>query len=98
MNDPDKDKLWKDTLESIRVSVSPAIFTTWFAQTHLASLKINNKRYSAEIGCSSSFVKSTIESRYFGLVQDQLNKALDTSCDVYFIVKDKPYKKDKNQN
>jgi chromosomal replication initiator protein len=86
----DKEKLWHEVLESIKVSVSPAIFSTWFSQTHLASSKKAGKRYTAEIGCSSSFVKTTVESRYFGLIQDSLSKALDAPSDVLFIVQQNP--------
>ena len=86
----DNKKLWHDTLESIKVSVSPAIFQTWFSQTHLSSLERSGDRYIIEVGCSSPFVKTTIESRYFGLVQDSLTKSLDSPCDLIFIVRQKP--------
>lgn len=79
--------LWHEVLESIRVSVSPAIFSTWFSQTHLAGCKKANGRILAEIGCSSSFVKTTIESRYFGLIQDALSKATGSPCDLIFVIK-----------
>lgn len=88
--DPRNEKqIWHEVLESIRVSVSPAIYSTWFSQTHLVSLEDIGKRYIAEIGCTSTFVKSTIEVRYYGLVQDGLIKALELPCDVVFIVKQK---------
>lgn len=89
----DKNTVWNETLESIKVSVSSAIFTTWFNQTHLIGLKDIKKRYVAEIGCPSTFAKSTLESRYFGLIQDSLTKALDKPCDLIFLVKQLPGKK-----
>lgn len=87
-----KKALWHEVLESIRVSVSPAIFSTWFSQTHLAKCKRSNGRFLAEIGCSSSFVKTTIESRYFGLIQDVLTKAMGSPCDLIFIIKQDSHK------
>ncbi|OGM19850.1 chromosomal replication initiator protein DnaA [Candidatus Woesebacteria bacterium RIFCSPHIGHO2_01_FULL_38_10] len=84
----DKTSLWHDILESIKVSVSTPIFNTWFGQTHLASLKKNEKRYQVEIGCSSGFIKSTIETRYFGLIQNVLTKTLNLPCDISFVVKE----------
>ncbi|MEJ2347649.1 MAG: chromosomal replication initiator protein DnaA [Patescibacteria group bacterium] len=93
MSDINKVQIWKDCLESIKVSVSPAIFSTWFSQTHLSSLKKNGDRFVAKIGCSSSFVKSTIEGRYFGLIQDSLKKILESECDLVFIVKELPESK-----
>lgn len=83
----DKKQVWHETLESIKVSVSAAIFSTWFSQTHLESLKKLDKRYLAEVGCRSGFVKNTIESRYFGLIQDSLIKTLGLPCDPVFIVR-----------
>ncbi|HKB88126.1 MAG TPA: chromosomal replication initiator protein DnaA [Patescibacteria group bacterium] len=79
---------WKDTLEIIKVSVSPAIFSTWFSKTHIASLNEVGDRVVVEIGCPTSFAKNTIESRYFGLIQDSLNKVVGKTCDVTFIVKE----------
>ena len=96
MSKTDKDRVWQEVLESIKVSVSSAIYSTWFSQTHLASLKKGKKRYIAEIGCKSSYVKTTTEGRYFGLIQDTLNKSLDAPCDVIFIVKDNPNNKKKS--
>lgn len=80
--------LWGDISESIKVSVSSAIYSTWFSQTHLSSIKKVGDRYLAEVGCSSSFVKSTLETRYFGLLQDVLTKSLNTPCDILFVVKE----------
>ena len=89
----DKKVVWNDILESIKVSVSPAIFSTWFSQTHLSNLEENSDRYTAKIGCSSSFIKTTIEGRYFGLIQDSLKKTLGKNTDLIFIVKEDPDKK-----
>lgn len=88
----DKTNIWNEVLESIRVSVSDANFSTWFSQTHLYSLKKTEKRYLAEIGCPSPFIKITIEGRYFGLIQDSLKKALGSACDITFIIKAAPNK------
>jgi chromosomal replication initiator protein len=87
----DTNQIWKDSLEIIRVSVSPAIFSTWFSQTHLSSVSEAEGRFFVEVGCPTSFTKNTIETRYFGLIQDSLNKVLGKKCEVIFIVKEKPY-------
>lgn len=84
----DKEKIWAEVLSSARVSVSLATYNTWLANTHLSSLrKVDANRYIAEIGCASSYVKSTVEKRYFGLLQDSLIKALGSPCDLVFEVK-----------
>lgn len=90
MQETDTKKLWHDVLETIKVSVSPAIFNTWFSHTHLISLKKDNNHFIAEVGCHSSFARDTIENRYFGLVQDTLAKSLETQCDIYFAIKENP--------
>jgi len=90
MEEIDKKTVWHECLESIKVVVSPATFSTWFTQTHISSFKKTEDRFAIEIGCSSFYVKSTIESRYFGLVQDSLTKALDSLIDLVFIVKENP--------
>lgn len=90
---PDKQKLWMETLDEIKVSVSPAIFSTWLSKTYLLSLKkVDEKRYSAEIGCPSAFIKSTVEKRYFGLMQDILSQRVGKHVDLNFIVKALPKK------
>ena len=87
VSDVDTKKIWYNVLESIKVDVSPAIFTTWFSQTHISDFQKDSDRYLVEVGCNSSFVKATIESRYFGLVQDLLKKELESACDIVFTVK-----------
>ncbi len=88
----DNGQVWKDSLEIIKVSVSPAIFSTWFSQSHLSSIEAVGERVVAEVGCPTSFAKNTIESRYFGLVQDSLSKVVGKNCDLTFIVKTNPNK------
>jgi chromosomal replication initiator protein len=83
-------QLWHDVLETIKVSVSAAIFSTWFSQTHLIEIEEQKGRFAVQIGCNSSYIKSTIESRYFGLIQDSLVKFLGKPCDLLFEVKQDP--------
>src|SRR6266404_1211816 len=83
----DKNQIWHDVLESVKVSVSTGIFQTWISHTQLSSLKkVNDTRYMAEISCISYFVKSQIQDRYFGLIQDALIKTIESPCDLTFIV------------
>ena len=87
MDNIDKNKTWKDTLESLRVSVSDATYKTYLANTHLADLKENQGRAVAQIGCNSVYIKNQVESRYFGIVQDTLSRILEKPVDISFIVK-----------
>ena len=90
MSKIDINEAWNDCLESIKVSVSPAIFSTWFSQTHISSIEEKKDRYLIEVGCPSAFVKATIEGRYYGLIQDSLTKTIGKQCDLSFEVKQKP--------
>lgn len=82
-----KDVVWKDTLASLKVQVSGAVYSTWLTKTTLESLRKNGKeRYSAEIGCISTFIKQTVEVRYFGLIQDSLIKVLGAPVDIVFTI------------
>lgn len=83
---------WKDILEIIKISVSPAIFSTWFAQTYLLKIDEMGERIILEVGCPTSYIKNFIESRYFGLIQDSANKVFSRSCDLIFSVKENPEK------
>lgn len=84
------EQVWKDSLEIIKVTVSPAIFSTWFSQTHLVSAEELSEKIIVQIGCPTSFAKNTIEARYFGLIQDSLSKVLGKRCDLSFTVKANP--------
>jgi len=93
MENIDNSKVWHEVLESAKVAVSPAIYSTWFTQTHLAAVKEVGKRYLAEIGCESSFIRTTVEGRYYALIQESLTNALDHPCDLIFSVRQNPIKK-----
>jgi len=93
MEEINKKSTWQECLDTIKLSVSPAAFSAWFAQTHITKLDDLSSRYSAEIGCASPYAKTTIETRYFGLVQDSLSKSLGKTCDITFIVKQNPQTK-----
>ena len=86
----DNKTIWNDCLDSLKVSVSPANFSTWFAQTYLKQLEKNGDKFDAEVGCPSPFVKNTIENRYFGLIQDSLSKTLSAACNLTFTVSTNP--------
>ena len=83
----DKEKIWQDCLKIIKISVSPAIFTTWFSQTFISRIVEKDDREIYEIGCPSSFAKNTIESRYYGLIQDCLEKLRGKKCDIILEIK-----------
>ncbi len=89
------EKAWSETLESIKVSVSPAIFQTWFLQTYILSVQETEAgRVIINIGCPSSYVKNTLETRYLGFLQETILKTTSINCDLLFVIKPKPIKSD----
>lgn len=93
MDEPSR-KLWKETLDTIRVSVSSPNFNTWFAPTIIASLKtIGLERQIIEIGCPSTYVADALEKRYFGLIQETLNRTTGLKNDLLFTVHSLPQSK-----
>ncbi len=82
------DDLWRETLNTIKVSVSSANFSTWFAQTTVSSIKkLSDGRQLVEVSCPSSFIADSIQRRYFGLIQDALNQTTGFKNDLSFVVK-----------
>ncbi len=89
MESIDKDKLWKDVCENLKLSVSSAVFQTWFLHTHIAEISNSNGRHAVDVGCPTMFVRTTIETRYFGMIQDALSGFLKSPVDLIFSVKQK---------
>lgn len=83
----DKDKIWTDSLNILKLSVSDASFSTYLIHTHIYDIKEINERVVVEIGCNSIFIKAQVEQRYFGLIQETLSKIIDKPVDISFIVK-----------
>jgi chromosomal replication initiator protein len=87
MEKQELNKIWKDTLDILKISVSEATYKTYLSHTHLSDLKEIGDRVIVEVGCESVFVKQQIEQRYSGLFQDTLSKQLEKNTDLVFIVK-----------
>ncbi|HUS52023.1 MAG TPA: chromosomal replication initiator protein DnaA [Candidatus Bathyarchaeia archaeon] len=84
----DRKTLWQTVLESLKITLSSANFATWFPQTFINKVKkIGPDRQIVEIGCPSSFVRDTIENRYYGQTKEALDQTIKKKCDLVFIVK-----------
>lgn len=87
MEKQDFNKIWKDVLETLKISVSDAAFKTYLFHTHLVDIKEIGDRVVAQVGCESVFIKQQVEQRYFGLLQDTLSKQLEKPADIVLVVK-----------
>jgi len=77
------DTLWKNIQEELKISVSKAIFQTLFQKTQLVSLENN----IATIGCPSSYIQNLIETRYYSLIKDVLDRQTKGNHSLVFTVK-----------
>lgn len=83
----DNKKLWSDVLETVKVSVSSANYSTWLLQTFVVSIKPGGQeRQVVEIGCPSAFIADGLEKRYFTLIQDSLNQITGIKNELIFSV------------
>jgi chromosomal replication initiator protein len=78
--------LWKNILEEIKISVSKATFQTLFPYTQLISIENN----IATIGCPSGYVQNLIETRYYSLIKDIVDRQAKINSSLVFIVKPVP--------
>jgi chromosomal replication initiator protein len=84
----DQKKVWKTVQENLKINLSSASFATWFSSTFIVKTKrVEKGRQIVEIGCPSSFVRNTIETRYYGLIKEALDQATGKKNDLVFVVK-----------
>jgi chromosomal replication initiator protein len=87
----DKATLWQTVLETLKINLSGANFSTWFSQTFILKIKkIDESRQIVEIACPSSFIRDTIENRYFGQIKEIIDHAAGKKSDLVFLVKQAP--------
>jgi len=89
----DQERIWKLTLDNLKLSLSTANFSTWFSQTFITQIKpVDEGRQICEIGCPSSFVANAVENRYYALIKDTLDSLTGKKNDLVFIIKQLPKK------
>lgn len=79
----DNKNLWQQVQEELKISVSKAIFQTLFQGTSLVSLENN----VATIGCPSSYIQGLIETRYYSLIKDILDRKTGKDNSLVFVVR-----------
>lgn len=84
----DNYKLWQIVLENLKLTLSSANFATWFSLTFINKIKkVDQNHQIIEIASPSSFIKDTIENRYYGLIKDILDRVTKKKNDLTFVVK-----------
>ncbi len=75
-------KLWQVVLAEIELSLSKGVYQTQFAPTRL----LTYEKGVATIGCSSPMLKGMIESRYYTLIKNSLDRLTQTNTSLVFVV------------
>ncbi|HUW21196.1 MAG TPA: chromosomal replication initiator protein DnaA [Candidatus Bathyarchaeia archaeon] len=89
----DKVILWQTVIETLKINLSPANFSTWFPKTFIDNLKeIDSDHQIAEIACPSSFIRDAIENRYFGQIKEIIDQVTGKKSDLVFLIKQSPVK------
>lgn len=78
----DLEKLWKNVLTEIELSVTKPVYQTQFAASRLVSLAQN----VATVGFPSAMMKSLVESRYYSLIKSVLDRHTKENISVVFVV------------
>jgi chromosomal replication initiator protein len=79
----DSQNLWQQVQEELKISVSKTIYQTLFSNTFL----INRDNKVANIGCPSSYIQSLIETRYYSLLKDILDRQTKEDNSLIFTIK-----------
>lgn len=79
-------KTWGAVLEAMRLVVSDGTFTTYLKPTSLVEIKEIGDRLIAVVGCPSSFIKTTLEQRYWGQLAQELERITNKKCEIQLRV------------
>lgn len=91
----DKDQVWRGVLAALRLNVSEGTFNTYLRHTELIETTPSADKLVCQVGCSSAFIKTTLEQRYWGQISGELTRILNRDCEPVFVVI--PHKEDRPQ-
>ncbi len=87
----DNEKLWKNTLLEIELTISKANFNTWFKETYL--IKKNNG--VVQLSVPNTFVKDWLSTKYHSLILKNLRNLSSDISSLEYIVEKNRNKKEK---
>ncbi|MBI4999823.1 chromosomal replication initiator protein DnaA [Candidatus Gottesmanbacteria bacterium] len=76
-------KLWQTVLAELEVQVSKPSFATFFSKTSLVSFE----NEVATIGCPNPLIQKMIETRYYSLLKNILDKHTSSNNSLLFTIK-----------
>lgn len=80
--DRDLNKIWNGVLSAVRMGMSEGTYTAYLKPTELVGINEVGDRWVCEIGCSSAFVKDTLEKRFWGQLNEELNRVTGKKCEI----------------
>jgi chromosomal replication initiator protein len=86
---PDKEKVWLTVLSAMKTAVSEGSFNAYLKNTQLNDIKTTGSRVVCDVGCSSSFIKNTLEQRFWGQLNLELERVTGKKCETVFSVLDR---------
>jgi len=83
-----KKDLWQTVLAEIQIEISQANYNAWFKPTKiLKKEKLSKERQIITIAVPNRYTKDKIESRYFGQLQEILNRICKKKTEIKFVIK-----------
>ena len=76
------DLIWGEALNIIRQQLNVPTFKTWFENTSPVTIYEN----TMVISVPNSFAKEWLESRYFRLIKEAVNRAANNDLNIKFII------------
>jgi chromosomal replication initiator protein len=83
------EKIWTATLAAMKLVVSEGYYNTYFKQAELIKMESTGDRLLCEIACNSAYVKSMLETRYWGQIASEMNRVTDKMCELRFVIQSK---------
>lgn len=78
-----KENLWRQVLDELKISVSEPIFQTLLSHTSL----VDWENEVATIACPNPYIQSLVESRYYSLLKITLDKKTKKNNSLIFVIR-----------
>lgn len=85
--DIDADKLWHSVCGELGVLMSPATFNAWIKPCSIKAVtRIDEQRILIELATPSTYHNNTVETKYYSIIKQAMEKVSQKKCDVALIV------------
>ncbi len=90
----DSQKLWYSVCGELGVTMSPATFNAWITPCSIRSVTpIDDQRLLIELTTPSTYHNNTVETKYYSLIKQAMEKVSQKKCDVALVVEVKDKEK-----